>query len=603
MKTPIRFFALLFGSLLLAAADRVCASAFAPPPADNVKVEVSAASIGTYSTATVSVSVTRRNGVPEADGTVISATLSPPSIGMLLVAGDAPGGDTAKLVGGVASFVFVAGGTPGTATITVSVPPVNGHPASVTATAKIAVTASAENAAHSSLRLSTSMPALPQNPWGNDAQNGALGFPGNHIGSPYIAEVTLQWRGLVTGAPENGKVNVAIAPAAVALFSTLDDPATAWSGATRTPPTVEGNEFLTLRGSGTVDVSAGIGTIFVHAGAASGTATLTVSATDPDTQLTLSTQLTIDVVGASNGLPAIVWLAQSAGGVYINGANAPQSKLLTAAVTDSNGAAIADPASGVNNVQFQIVGPAVSDAALYALDAAGVLRSGKTVNARTYNGIANVSFLAGKLQGPVQIKATADGGDNNVDNGIADAISATTSVVVSDGQLYSLTLTSPRVNAVAVNGIVASAGAAATPAQPDATYSLTVSAIARAIRCCPEPRSVSVWSMLRKRRRAAPPALSAHSRFAERKAIRSPARCTSPRPMASSTAPAAAPGPAIRSSCSASSGTARRRAMTIWKAHRPSPASSTTRNCSRFSRSTATTRAAHRYLPVRRCRM
>ena len=214
-----------------------------------------------------------------------------------------------------------------------------------------------------------------------------------------------------------------------------------------------------------------------------GTATLTVSATDPDTNLTVSSQIAITVVSASNGMPAILSLSQSAGGVYINGGNGPQSKMLTAQATDSSGAQIANPASGVNNVQFQIVGPTGTDAMLYAVDASGRLQSGKTVKAMTYNGVANISFLAGKVQGPVQVQATADTSDNNVDNGIANPVSATTTVIVSDGQLYSITITSPMMNAIAVNGITSSTssssgGSTTTPALPDATYSLTVSAIA-----------------------------------------------------------------------------------------------------------------------------
>ncbi|MEP6939533.1 MAG: hypothetical protein ABI846_07190, partial [Rudaea sp.] len=203
---------------------------------------------------------------------------------------------------------------------------------------------------------------------------------------------------------------------------------------------------------------------------------LTVTATDPDNGQTISAQLTFTVAGAaSNSVPGGITISQAAGGVYINGGNGPQSKIVNATVTDGNGALIAD--TTVNNVQFQIVGPAGSDAKLIS-----GTQSGSTVSATTHNGIASVSFQAGTQQGPVQIKATADRGDNNVDNQIQDPISATATVVVSDGKLYSLTLTSPGSLApsIAINRVsslvtLATQTGGTIPPDPNATYSFTVS--------------------------------------------------------------------------------------------------------------------------------
>ena len=81
----------------------------------------------------------------------------------------------------------------------------------------------------------------------------------------------------------------------------------------------------------------------------------------------------------------------------------------------------------------------------------------------------------------MQIRATADRADNNVSNGISDPVSSTTSVIVSDGKLYSLKITSPNVNAILVNtvsGEVDPENEDIIPPDPDATYSLTVSALA-----------------------------------------------------------------------------------------------------------------------------
>ena len=473
MKTPIRFFAMLFGSLLLAAgSDHARASAFGPPPADNVKIDVSAASIGTNSTATLTVTVTRRNGTPETDGTLISAIVSPPSIGSIAGSGSGTvGGSSSPLSGGVASFVFIANNTPGTATITVSVPPVNGHPTTVTSKVNITVVQGDGN--NPSLKVTPSTVTLPQN----------LVGAGPYFGSPYMAEVQVEWRGLISGQLLNGKISVATAPVGSIAFSTLDDPTTPWTGETKTPQTAEGNEFLTELGSGPVNVTAGIGTIFIHSGATTGPATLTITAVDPETNRTISSQIAVNVItppGAN--LPTSVTLSQAAGGVYINGSNGPQSKIVNATLTNIYGTpVVAKP--GVDNVRFDIVGPSGTDAKLFGTSAGGAAQIDTSVKTAAGAGDANVYLVAGNVQGPVQIRATVDGYDGDVGNGVTIPITATTTVVVSDGQLYSLTITSPVINAIAVNGITSSSSNSSgsggtTPTQPDATYSLTVSAIA-----------------------------------------------------------------------------------------------------------------------------
>lgn len=473
MKTPIRFLAMLFGPLLLVAGgERAHASAFGPPSADTVKIDLSANSITTNTTATLTVTVTRRNGAPETDGTVLSATVSPPTLGSIAGSGasGAASGSSA-LSGGVATFVFVANNTPGNATITVSLPPANGHPNTVTTKVAIAVTHGDGN--NPNLKATPSTVTLPQN----------LVGAGPYFGSPYMAEVQVEWRGLITGQLLNGKINVAASPVGSIAFSMLDDPTTPWVGQTKTPPTAEGNEFLTELGSGTVNVTAGIGTIFVHAGANTGPATLTLTAVDPETNRTISSQIAVNVItppGAN--LPTTLTLSQGAGGVYIKDSNGPQSKLVTATVNNIYGTpAIA--ASGVDNVQFDIVGPSGTDAQLFGISAGGFPQIGPSVKTATGAGGANVYLLAGNTQGPVQIRATVDAYDGDVGNGVTIPLTATTTVVVSDGRLYSLTITSPMVNAIAVNGITPSGGSSSTvngvtlPLQPDATYSLTVSAI------------------------------------------------------------------------------------------------------------------------------
>jgi hypothetical protein len=88
------------------------------------------------------------------------------------------------------------------------------------------------------------------------------------------------------------------------------------------------------------------------------------------------------------------------------------------------------------------------------------------------------------VQGPIQIRATSDRSDNDVTNGIGDPVSTTFSVIVSDGKLYSLEITSPVVApnlpGITVNPIsddVTTDPGSLIPPNPDATLSLVVSAL------------------------------------------------------------------------------------------------------------------------------
>ncbi|MEO5561249.1 MAG: hypothetical protein ABIO49_15010, partial [Dokdonella sp.] len=120
--------------------------------------------------------------------------------------------------------------------------------------------------------------------------------------------------------------------------------------------------------------------------------------------------------------------------------------------------------------------------------------SGTSVTTHTVQGLATASFQAGEAtpQGPIQIRATVDRADNNVSNGIQDPLSSTASIIVSDGKLYSLQLTSslaaPNLPGITINCITdpclavsgdATADPNAIPPNPDATLSLAITAKAQ----------------------------------------------------------------------------------------------------------------------------
>jgi len=114
---------------------------------------------------------------------------------------------------------------------------------------------------------------------------------------------------------------------------------------------------------------------------------------------------------------------------------------------------------------------------LSGVNAAGQAVKGTTIDVATHNGIAAVTLVPGVQQGTVQVKATADRGDNNVDNRIQDPVSATATVVISDGKLYSLALASPVLDAIVANSVSNQVALTpgTSPTDPNATYSFTVS--------------------------------------------------------------------------------------------------------------------------------
>jgi hypothetical protein len=423
----------------------------------SLTISAGSTSLAQNSSTGITVTVKNPDGSTASNGTSVSLSVTPAGAGTVS-AGSGAGSSTATATtsGGSATFTFISSAQGGTARVTASAQNANGTAS--TTFVDIAVSSTPNPL----IKLTASTNTLPLNTYGSVASN--------YAGSPYVSVVTVEWRH-ATGALITGSVNASVSPANVAGLSIV--------GGLSTDPV----------SSGTVTVTAGIGTIFVRSANVPGTATLSVSGVDPDTQQTISSQINITIAGASSpNLPGAVSITQAASGVYVSGANGTQSKVVSAQVLDGNGAIVADPTDGSgnrwDNVQFQIVGPVGTDASLSATTASGSTQTGASVVTTTHNGVANVTFRAGSQLGPVQVKATVDRADNNVDNGIQDPISATASVIVSDGKLYSLTLTSPGSNAPAILVNRVSTLATLTsqtstiPPDPNATYSFTVSAIA-----------------------------------------------------------------------------------------------------------------------------
>jgi len=426
--------------------------AFQPTPSDTISINASSTSITTGSFTTLTVTVTKHDGTIENDGTLVTASVTPATIGV--VSGGSTSGNTATntLAGGKTSFIFASGNQTGTATVTMSLAAnTNGSPTATSSSIPITVTAGSSQDPR--LKFSETNASLPLNPFDFAAQQTSP-FPGNFPGSPYVSEIVVTWRHTNGSLVSDGNLNVSISPSTVALFSTDAESL---------------DTFHVLKPSGSVPVTGGTTSIFVHSGNVAGTATLTVTATDPDSGQTISSQLQIIVAGSGSTLPSSITVA-STGNAYLS-----QSTLVTFKVTDGSNGLIADPA-GFDNVQVQVVGPANSDVVLRGVNAAGQSVSGNIINIATHNGIAAVTVQAGTQQGPVQIKGTADRADGNVDNDIQDPVSATATVVVSDGKLFSLKITNPAVspNLLPVIPSASSSG----PATPTPVYTVPVTVLA-----------------------------------------------------------------------------------------------------------------------------
>ena len=296
--------------------------------------------------------------------------------------------------------------------------------------------------------------------------NTSFELPSAH--GPSQAEVTITLRNADGTLMVGSDVQVSISPVNVAAISVLDDGEA---------------EVDDLWGTYPIEGTNGVATAWVNSRQTAGTAVFTASTLDPNTDRTISATMTFTVTSGVGNAPASVELSPSRPNVYLPSSGGNNTTTITAIVRDGGNQFVPDPASGnggVDNVRFELVGD-FGDARLSTNSVAGPV-SGSTVNSHTVRGVATASFQAGEAtpQGPYEIRATADRADNNVTNGIQDPVTSTTSIIVSDGKLYSLTITSPNVNAILVNTVSGEVDPEGDiiPPDPDATYSLTVSALA-----------------------------------------------------------------------------------------------------------------------------
>lgn len=306
----------------------------------------------------------------------------------------------------------------------------------------------------SSLTISATATTLPVNVWG---------YQPIQYGNPTQSEVTITWRRADGTLISGQTMQASIAPVTVAAMSCVVD-----------ENCDDGNQLfqsLVLEGTN------GVGTVFVNAGGTAGTATLTVSAIDPDTERTVSATMQFTVKAGIGPMPAAIHAEATPNSVYLPGSGGATSTNISALVRDGAGQLIPD-STGADNIQFEIVG-AAGDARLSTSSASGSA-SGKKVTGQTIRGVAVAEFQASETtpQGPLQIRVTADRADNNVSNGIQDPVSTVVTLVVSDGKLFSLVLTSPTTDNIVVNPVSGNIVSEDDASLPNGSYSMTVSALA-----------------------------------------------------------------------------------------------------------------------------
>lgn len=205
--------------------------------------------------------------------------------------------------------------------------------------------------------------------------------------------------------------------------------------------TTPANEFTTLVNIVRPTLIAGKAVFYVHSRGRTGTGRVTVRTVDPITGAELSQVLNI-VVGnsAQSNQPASLVITSATRALYIAGSNGNTILPVQVRSLTDIGEAVADPNAGVNNIQVEVVNQ--SGETLSAVNAAGASVEAATVRGRTLGGTFPLVFKSGSRQGLVQIRATTDRLDNNVDNGIQQPIVATRSVVISDGRLFDIKITS-----------------------------------------------------------------------------------------------------------------------------------------------------------------
>lgn len=443
------------------------------PQGIRVTVTPSSTTSTPFSLVGITVRVTGENGAALPDGTTVSLQVSPPGVGLVSAAtapnpsAPIPIGEsvTNTLSGGLANFRLHTRAA-GAATLTASVTDPSAPARTVTNSASVSVAPGAPQ--DQRLVLQVQSLALPVNP--NLSANEAVFF-----GSPYISEVTLVQRRLDgslvpgTGTPGGGGTDEFCnggTGAGAAVGSGLNSLAL-WLPAEG----IDDDGNIRLCRSITLGINSGRSVFYAVALDQQGMATLAASGTDPQTGESLQALVQFTVSNGAPQLPGTVVIRVDSAPIYISTVNGNRSKQVEVDLRDGGGSLVPNPPAGVDNVRLEIVGGGQGGERLRGVNALGGVVQGDSIQIRSGNGLANAVFEAGTRSGPVTLRATSDRADNNVTNGIQDAVISTRQFNVSDGQLFGLKI---QTVAEPVSGSVA--GPPSGNVSPTATYRMLITA-------------------------------------------------------------------------------------------------------------------------------
>lgn len=259
--------------------------------------------------------------------------------------------------------------------------------------------------------------------------------------SPFVSTVEVTQRdalgALVTGARE---IVVTVEEPDLIALSEADNLAT------------PDNEFTQLRSLIRPIAISGKAIFYVHSRQRTGTGRVTIRGIDPITGAEVS-QVISFVVGntAGSNQPASLLISAANRATYIANSNGSSTLPVQVRSLNDQAESVSDPTAGVNNILVDIVNP--SGETLSAVNAAGTPVEAVSVRGRTSGGTFPLVFKSGTRQGLIQLRASTDRLDNNVDNGIQQPVTATRSVVVSDGRLFDLKITSSIQNSLAAREV------------------------------------------------------------------------------------------------------------------------------------------------------
>ena len=270
-------------------------------------------------------------------------------------------------------------------------------------------------------------------------------------GSPFLTAVEVTQRSAFGALIDGGTISVTVARPDLLQLSLASN-------------------LSTLTSSVTPTLVAGKALFYVHSRQRAGTAGVNIIGTDGGSSFGIDVNFTVGsvVAGISN-----VAITSDTRAVYVANTNGNTVLPLQVRAIDDAGEGAPDAGAGVNNILLEIVNP--NGETLVSTNAAGSGVEGTSIRTRTSQSIASSVFRAAARQGLVQIRATADRSDNNVDNGIQAPVFATKGVTVSDGKLYDIKITSSVLDSLVARRFITTEFAAGAQ---NGTYGYFVSASA-----------------------------------------------------------------------------------------------------------------------------